>query len=129
MLTLYGKDPMTYIAPMEQTALKIRMQMARIGMQNKELAAAIGKSPQTVSGYTRLSEPKTPDLKTLKKIAGVLGVSVEYLLSEDLPTSKELDPDIKHLQDELEKFDERDRPEVVNFLNTALEFMRKKKGA
>ena len=65
--------------------LKLRYLMGAKKIQNKELAALIGKTPQTVSGYINLTNPVQPPIEVLRKIAEVLDRTVEYLVSENDP--------------------------------------------
>ncbi len=52
------------------------------GMSQKNLANLIGLSDKTISAYE--SGRNDPDLETLKKIAKIFGVSVDYILGASL---------------------------------------------
>lgn len=49
------------------------------GMSQKELAQKLNIAPTTLSGY--ITNSREPDFATLKKIASILNVSIDYLFN------------------------------------------------
>ena len=64
--------------------LKFLLELKEI--KNKELANALNLAPNSISSY--LSDQRSPDLKTLTKIADYLNVNSDFLLmrSDDYST-------------------------------------------
>ncbi len=67
------------------------------GMKQDELAEALGVSPQAVSKWE--NDVSCPDIMTLPKLAKLLGVSVDVLLSGE----NETEPEAKYLPPEERK--------------------------
>ncbi|WAH38576.1 helix-turn-helix domain-containing protein [Alicyclobacillus dauci] len=53
-----------------------------------EAAEALGVSRSTIAGYESDTKGRIPRQDTLRKIADVFGVSVDYLLGRDDPSTK-----------------------------------------
>ena len=68
---------------------KIKYLLEEKGITQRELSGKIGVHEITVSRY--INEVHMPPPETIKKIANVLGVTVDYLLSDDWKIS-ETDP-------------------------------------
>jgi transcriptional regulator with XRE-family HTH domain len=62
------------------------------GISQKALADAVGVSPQRISDWANGREVLNPELKTLRKIAAGLGVSVGQLLDFEPAETGGLDP-------------------------------------
>ncbi len=71
------------------------------GMKQDELAETLGVSPQAVSKWE--NDVSCPDIMTLPKLAKLLGVSVDVLLSgeENAPVAKYLPPEERKCFDEM----------------------------
>ncbi|MDR3284096.1 MAG: helix-turn-helix domain-containing protein [Treponema sp.] len=86
-------------------------------LQIKQLAALSGIKQQTLASYLG-SRAKVPSVEAAVKIAGVLGVSVEYLVTgEETPCKQKfssLAPDIRMVLQTMENLDSADRKIVLN---------------
>ena len=67
----------------DSTGARIAWARKRKGMKGKELAAAPGMHPVTISNFERGTD--RPSLDALQRIAAVLGVSIGWLLMEPEP--------------------------------------------
>lgn len=79
--------------------MRIRDLRLERGISQRELAAALGIAPNTLSQYE--NEKREPDLKTLERIADFLNVSIDCILgrNKEKPTPTErgrLDETQKH---------------------------------
>lgn len=77
----------------EENDLKIigeRLKKARElkGLTKKELAQTVGVAPSTITRYEE--EVRIPKVTILRKIAEVLGVSVDYLVGKDEESEEEI---------------------------------------
>ncbi len=57
---------------------RIRVLLREKGVTQRELAAVLHLSPNTVNGY--IQNRRTPDCETISRIAAYLDTSVDYLL-------------------------------------------------
>ncbi len=67
-------------------AEKIKKRREQIGLSQSELARRIGKTPNYICQLEK--DVLTPSLKTFIKIAQELNVTVNFLLSKDIPFTK-----------------------------------------
>ncbi|EHY9861129.1 helix-turn-helix transcriptional regulator [Vibrio parahaemolyticus] len=72
---------------MESNPIPIRLKQARVraGITQKKLGVMIGMDESSASGRMNHYEKgrHTPDISTLKKVADVLGVPLNYFFCED----------------------------------------------
>lgn len=74
----------------EGVDLGLRLKVARVQckMRQKDLAATVGISPRTLSRYENEGFPlRLMQGETLRKLARALGVTMEYLLGTQEPTT------------------------------------------
>lgn len=70
-----AKNERTQLAEIQR---RLREEIINSGLTQKEIAQAIGVSPQTVSRYTR--DDIFPALDTLAKLCQLLDISADYIL-------------------------------------------------
>lgn len=63
---------------LEQIQQRLRNEIKNSGLSQKDIAAAIGVSPQTVSRY--MTDNIFPSLDTLARLCKLLDVSSDYIL-------------------------------------------------
>ncbi|MEQ8966848.1 MAG: helix-turn-helix transcriptional regulator [Azospirillaceae bacterium] len=68
----------------------LRRRARELGLSDSEVARRVGLSANRYSNYVR--NEREPDLATLRKLADVLGISLDSLLNSD-KTTKESDRD------------------------------------
>lgn len=71
--------------------IRIREKRRAMGMTMKELGRLVGVSEGAISHYE--TGRREPDPEMLKRIADVLGVTTDYLIGRDSPSSATLVPD------------------------------------
>ena len=62
--------------------IRMKEQLAKIGITQKELAKKLNISPSTLNGY--FTENREPDINMLVKLASELGTSIEFLTTGNL---------------------------------------------
>lgn len=72
--------------------IRIREKRRAMGMTMKELGRLVGVSEGAISHYE--TGRREPDPEMLKRIADVLGVTTDYLIGRDSPSSATLVPDV-----------------------------------
>lgn len=119
-------------------AKRIKEERLKKGWTQKQLAEMLGVEVGTFSGYERAY--RTPETKTLEKLADLLGVKVDYLLGRD---ETWLDNDSPPDDIELEQFirehpnlrvfgdplNEDIKDDVMLALKTAWEVLKKERAA
>lgn len=114
---------------------RLREQIAYLGLLDKEVAAQAGISKRTMDSYVG-SESCMPSAEVAVRLAKVLGVSVEYLVTGELAPKATLDPRLLIINQATEQnarnllhyfasLSERDQGLLVSFAET----MAKEKGA
>lgn len=112
---------MTIINAMELREL-IRKLRLRKGWSQADLAREAKVSSGTIG--TIEAENRMPYMRTLRKIADALGVTVEYILRETGqlgPPSEEEQEEITALTSRIRELDERDRRVVQRLIDELLE--------
>jgi transcriptional regulator with XRE-family HTH domain len=91
----------------------LKSELAYQDMLVKELSASTGISRHTIDNYLNV-RARIPTADVAVKIAQVLGVSVEYLITgkEDSPENASLSPEIRLLIKNIRQLDEKDRKMV-----------------
>jgi transcriptional regulator with XRE-family HTH domain len=88
------------------------------GMPVKELAALAGVKKRALDNYLRKTSPAIPPADAAVKIARVLGVTVEYLITgEEAPAPQ----DVISINRKLRRISPRDRKLVEGLVNCMLE--------
>lgn len=78
----------------EEFAKKMKEVRGRNGLKQKDLAAKIGATPQTISAYEK--KGKTPTLENVASIAKALGVSLDWLCGIDTITFEDEDQPLSY---------------------------------
>lgn len=73
---------------MDKFPERLREVRKRVNMSQADLAKHLCVAKSTVSGYER--GVSMPDIYTLSKIAGILNVSIDYLLGREVPNYRGL---------------------------------------
>jgi transcriptional regulator with XRE-family HTH domain len=100
------------------------------GLSQVDLAQAIGEKQQTIAYWERSARPPRSD--AIPKLARVLGVSTELLLSEPGPTPARpptKSPPIGRIQklfDQVSRLPRRQQDKVVEFVSAFIEQYRRK---
>jgi transcriptional regulator with XRE-family HTH domain len=102
----------------------LKAELTYKAMQVKELAMLSGVNKRTIDNYLR-ANGAVPSADSAVKIARVLGVSVEYLVTGgeihwDTPLSA-LPPDMRFILQCLEELDDGDRRVVLNLIKSLKE--------
>ncbi|MEZ9655616.1 helix-turn-helix domain-containing protein [Vibrio splendidus] len=99
---------------MEQNPIPIRLKEARkkAGITQKNLGVMIGMEESSASGRMNHYEKgrHTPDISTLKKMADVLGVPLNYFFCEDESSAE--------LACLIAKMNEADKKKLIGLLTT-----------
>ena len=94
----------------------LKAELTYSGIRVKELARLSGVKKQTIDSYLR-ENSYTPSVESAVRIAGVLGVSVEYLVTgkevNKTGTHLPLNSDMRLLVQSLEQLNEKDRKIIV----------------
>jgi transcriptional regulator with XRE-family HTH domain len=100
----------------------LKQELSFSGMLVKELAMASGVKKRALDTYLLCENASMPPADVAVKIANVLGVSVEYLV-----TGKETNvpPDVRHVTRNLLRLNEKERKIVASLINTLLESQTK----
>ena len=91
------------------------------GLTIKQLGASVGVAESTVSLYE--TGKHQPDFDTLKKIADVLDVSIDYLLERDLNLTTKIQPTVNddeldnEIVDMLQALTPQELQRVVDFVS------------
>jgi transcriptional regulator with XRE-family HTH domain len=101
----------------------LKAELLYADMRVKELARLSGVKKQTIDSYLR-ENSYTPSVEAAVKIAGALGVSVEYLVIGKDMDSKALGPDARLLIQSLEQLGETDRKVVIRNTLFLIESMK-----
>lgn len=109
---------------------RLRSTRKSIGLSQKELAEKIGVKPTTLGNWeTGIATPRTEELK---KLASVLGVSIDYLLGMvDDPNGRIELNDISKMLDENEDVfwkNQKLSPNQVEKVKEFIEFVLSRKG-
>jgi transcriptional regulator with XRE-family HTH domain len=75
---------------------RLKEQIDRAGLNQKELATRLGFTKSTITGYIQGRVPKSD---TLNRLADMFGVSVDYLLGRETDTAwlESLPPELREL--------------------------------
>jgi transcriptional regulator with XRE-family HTH domain len=104
----------------------LKAELLYADMRVKELARLSGVKKQTIDSYLR-ENSYTPSVEAAAKIAGALGVSVEYLvMGKDMDNGRatSLNPDARLLIQSLGQLNEADRKVVIRNALFLIESMR-----
>jgi transcriptional regulator with XRE-family HTH domain len=105
----------------------LKAELLYADMRVKELARLSGVKKQTIDSYLR-ENSYTPSVEAAVKIAGALGVSVEYLvMGKDMDNGRahtSLSPDARLLLQSLEQLNEVDRKVVIRNALFLIESMK-----
>ena len=106
---------------MKKLAEKIRVLRSKKNLYQEELAAAVGVTARSISAYE--SGSTIPRKNTLRKLAKVLDVTVEYLTNDAAD-----DPEAGRLREEKiefvrESFGERSANEMAELLDRNIAFL------
>ena len=99
------------------------------GILVKELAIKAGLQPSSISNYIR-ENSSVPSADIAVKIAGALGVSVEYLVTgkdSSAPRMFTLPPKQRKILDTISSFDDTDLDAVLSLANALKKRYSKKK--
>jgi transcriptional regulator with XRE-family HTH domain len=96
----------------------LRSELEYNDMAVKELAALSGVQKRAIDNYLRRTNAAMPSADAAVKIAGVLGVTVEYLVMGE---EKLIPPEIRRITRNLYKISRRDRELIEDLLNAMLE--------
>ena len=107
----------------------LKSELAYQDMLVKELAEITGISRHTLDNYLNVRK-RMPTADVAVKIAGVLGVSVEYLVTgeENRPDKYSLGPEIRSLIQNFKSLNEEDR-KMVTAITQLYKNRRNKRGA
>jgi len=96
----------------------LKQELSFSGMLVKELATASGVQKRALDTYLLCENASMPPADAAVKIANVLGVSVEYLVTGKEPN---IPPDVRRVIRNLLRLNEKDRKIVAVLVNTLLE--------
>jgi len=107
----------------------LKLELAYSGMLVKELAAISGVNKRTIDNYLN-THNTIPSADAAVRIAGALGVTVEYLFTGNEPRENASSlpiPDSRAVLKNLEALNKRDRKIVINLIKSLKEMENSEK--
>ena len=100
----------------------LKQELSFSGMLVKELAMASGVKKRALDTYLLCENASMPPADIAVKIADVLGVSVEFLVTGKETT---IPPDVRHMNRNLLRLNEKERKIVASLITSLLELHTK----